>query len=154
MVTPTPLIAQTSQRATSGSPRPGTVPRWATVPDPSLLALGVCMDPPARTATPLLGFPRRSSVLTVPRSLRTSSHHSEHPKKAAHLAVGRRVAGGGQADAAAAPPVGAAARRAERPTRVLGTIRPDPGSRWSARTPPDAPSAVPAAGARGRVTTT
>jgi hypothetical protein len=30
-------------------------------------------------------------------------------------------------------PAGAAARRAERPTRVLGTIRPDPGSRWSPR---------------------
>ena len=30
-------------------------------------------------------------------------------------------------------PAGAAARRAERPTRVLGTIRPDPGSSWSPR---------------------
>jgi hypothetical protein len=130
MVTPTPLIAQTSQTATSGSPRPGAVPRWATVPDPSLLALGVCMDPPARTATPLLGFPRRCSVLTVPRSLRTSSHHSEHPKKAAHLAVGRRVTGWrGSALARRVPLRGGRNAR----MRVLGTIRPDPGSRWSPR---------------------
>jgi hypothetical protein len=41
-------------------------------------------------------------------------------------------------------PAGAAARRAERPTRVTGTIRPDPGSSWSARRPPTAPGAVPA----------
>ena len=33
-------------------------------------------------------------------------------------------------------PAGAAAWRAERPTRVTGTIRPDPGSSWSARRPP------------------
>jgi hypothetical protein len=41
-------------------------------------------------------------------------------------------------------PAGAAARRAERPTRVMGTIRPDPGSRWSPRRPPAGPRAVPA----------
>jgi hypothetical protein len=41
-------------------------------------------------------------------------------------------------------PAGDAARRAERPTRVIGTIRPDPGSSWSARRPPDVPWAVPA----------
>jgi len=41
-------------------------------------------------------------------------------------------------------PAGAAARRAERPTRVTGTIRPDPGSRWSARRPPTRAQAVPA----------
>jgi len=41
-------------------------------------------------------------------------------------------------------PAGAAARRAERPTRVPGTIRPDPGSSWSARRPPGAHLAVPA----------
>ncbi len=38
---------------------------------------------------------------------------------------------------------GAAARRAERPTRVLGTIRPDPGSSWSPRRPPSARLAIP-----------
>ena len=54
---------------------------------------------------------------------------------------GQPVAGGrleSAADLAARPevapsPGGAAARRAERPTRVLGTIRPDPGSSWSPR---------------------
>jgi hypothetical protein len=54
-------------------------------------------------------------------------------------------------------PAGAAARRAERPTRVLGTIRPDPGSRWSARRPPARGLAVPAGrrpGGRGRTTLT
>jgi hypothetical protein len=40
-------------------------------------------------------------------------------------------------------PAGDAARRAERPTRVTGTTRPDPGSRWSpaaADQPPGRPS--------------
>jgi hypothetical protein len=41
-------------------------------------------------------------------------------------------------------PAGAAARRAERPTRVTGTIRPDPGSSWSPR------SRRPGAGSRSR----
>jgi hypothetical protein len=38
-------------------------------------------------------------------------------------------------------PAGAAARRAERPTHILGTIRPDPGSRRSAHRPPTPPGA-------------
>jgi class 3 adenylate cyclase len=40
---------------------------------------------------------------------------------------------GRQPDRQGPRPSGAAARRAERPTRVLGTTRPDPGSRWSPR---------------------
>jgi hypothetical protein len=40
-------------------------------------------------------------------------------------------------------PGGAAARRAKRPTLVAGTIRPDPGSRWSPRRPPIGRLAVP-----------
>src|SRR5919106_4043813 len=50
-------------------------------------------------------------------------------------------------------PAGAAARRAERPTRVTGTIRPDPGSRWSPRsrqTPPGRPRLAGAGGEEGR----
>jgi hypothetical protein len=61
------------------------------------------------------------------------------------------------AGAAAPSPGGAAARRAERPTRVTGTIRPDPGSSWSARRPPARPQGVPAGrrpGGRGRTTLT
>ena len=47
---------------------------------------------------------------------------------------------------------GAAARRAERLTRVLGTIRPDPGSSWSPRRPPTptGPSQLAATGRPGR----
>jgi hypothetical protein len=41
-------------------------------------------------------------------------------------------------------PAGAVARRAERPTRVLGTIRPDPGSSWSPRQAAHNPRTVPA----------
>jgi hypothetical protein len=41
-------------------------------------------------------------------------------------------------------PAGAAARRRNARPRVTGTIRPDPGSRWSARRPPTRPWAVPA----------
>ena len=47
-------------------------------------------------------------------------------------------------------PAGAAARRAERPTRIIGTIRPDPGSSWSARRPPAVPGPSQLAGAGGR----
>jgi hypothetical protein len=51
-------------------------------------------------------------------------------------------------------PAGAAARRAERPTRVSGTIRPDPGSRWSPRSRQTAawPSQPAGAGGRGGTT--
>src|SRR5215204_2881365 len=51
-------------------------------------------------------------------------------------------------------PAGAAARRAERPTPVLGTIRPDPGSRVERPRPPGALRAVPAGWRRGRGRTT
>ena len=48
--------------------------------------------------------------------------------------VARRSTSPGVGGAGERPrPAGAAARRAERPTRVTGTIRPDPGSRWSPR---------------------
>jgi hypothetical protein len=46
-------------------------------------------------------------------------------------------------------PAGASARRAERPTRVLGTIRPDPGSSWSPRSRPSAAWPSPAVGVGG-----
>jgi maltose O-acetyltransferase len=46
-------------------------------------------------------------------------------------------------------PAGAAARRAERPTRVPGTIRPDPGSRWSPRSRQPAAWPSPTAGVGG-----
>jgi hypothetical protein len=74
-----------------------------------------------RCANPLDRLARSLEHRMTVRALRSTARRIQLLAAEAH---GQRVWHGPR-------PAGVAARRAERPTRVLGTIRPDPGSSWS-----------------------
>src|SRR5215204_797774 len=76
------------------------------------------------------GVPAQSTLPTGHAGLAGQAADDLYERGATALSC-RCGQGGRPTDAAAPSPGGDAARRAERPTRVIGTTRPDPGSRWS-----------------------